>query len=327
LLTWAAVAAACHLPFAEPLAHGLHAGGQAPGSPGEWLDALQRTVAQINPFLLLLMILGLIAVLRSGERGPALLPGLIFLTVGGAYALAMHEAYGMSKYQAQMLPAGALLAAQYLLALSWRRWAAGLGASAAVGAMYLIRGVGDPLAKLGEKVSWLPHWWPLQTTSAIGGTFVVCAVVVLAVRAAGKDADRKGLLRAALLATALGYAATVYFAQARADYSTRYNYGERGMGTAVTALKLGVSPGAPIICPEDVAWYVGDTNFWSPVDYNRAADFRHAPALADFIKRQGIVAVAGGRGAEGSSEGKAAAGLGWPETKGGDYRVWLRPGN
>jgi hypothetical protein len=326
-VSWLGVSRAWGLPSSIPFAHGLHSGGSVAHSAGAWLAFAQRLAACCNPFLLAIGVLGLLQVRATNRQSAAAFPALVALSFGIAYAIGGHEAYGMPKYHAQMLPALTVVGGGALARLPLRPLAGRVAVVAALSALYVVGLVGDPLLGLGERVFWLPPWWPLQTTTMVAGALVVSFVLMLLIsRLRHPRLSMSSIGLAALGCAALAFGGGTYVAQSHADYSTRYNYGERGMGETIGFLDAHLGSNDPVISQEDIAYYTGNRNFWPPVDYSRDFDPANERSIADLVSSRGIVAVVTGRSARGGPLRRAAALQGWERVRMGDYEIALRPG-
>jgi len=324
-VTWRAGSALWGLPFALPFQHGLRSGLAAADSAGYWLMIVQRVIGFCNPYLILLALVVFLGLKGNSVQSlvfPALLAGVLTVT----YSIAAHAAYGFPKYYAQMLPALCVLCGASVAGLEWKGLVRPAVVAALAAALYLTMAVGDPILGLGKGVWWLPAWWPLQSTTAVAGVLVLCILVLLVTLGlAGMPRGWHRLVQTALLCATIAYALGTYTVQSCADYSTRYNYGETGMGSAIDFLRLRVAPGQPVICQEDIAYYVGNHNFWPPVDYNRALDPRSPASVARLIEGEGIAGVVYGRAARRSALANLPLLGDWEHAQFGEYHVLLRP--
>lgn len=173
--------------------------------------------------------------------------GVFYLFVGG-------DGYGFVKYHSPVVPLLALALGAALgpaLARESKPVIFILGAAALAYYLYAVR---DPL------------WWPYQSNEAlevrlmppgeVTKALVLTAAFLLFPLPAILLITKKGGRTLAYVILALASSLALDAWHARADYSHRYNYGERGLAAAADALKA-VPAGEKVIVPIDVAYYDG----------------------------------------------------------------------
>ncbi|HUV85942.1 MAG TPA: glycosyltransferase family 39 protein [bacterium] len=243
------------LPLLEPFKHSL--GRVAAPGGAFWGVVVKRSLRLVLwlglPFLITFFVASLGEVRRRFARvNPAVAYAavaalallLFYLLVGG-------DAYGFVKYHAPLVPLAALvLGATFGPAFAGesKRTVLFLGALAFIYYLLVVR---DPLywpyvAREAKEVLLAPPG-DVNKALALTGAFIILPLVAFVVM------TRRGgrVMSFVILAAAAGPALDVR--HARADYERRFNYGERGLTEAASALRA-VPEYMKLVVPVDVAF-------------------------------------------------------------------------
>jgi hypothetical protein len=281
LATWWLVSARLHLPFWYPFRIMQLEFQEAAGSSRAWkenprvlLDLVSDVALWISPYLVLLFLWAGLARLgdlalrpfsvlwRRVRRQPVegehwgarpvdfvLLAGL---AIGATYLIKLAASF--PKYHISMMPLWAIAVA-YLLArfvprLSW--WEVPVyGVVLAGMAGYFVTFVGDRYVLFQGYTFLFPLLvWP----AALGFAFLVLGAAL------GRSYLPRQLAILGLLLT-LSWSWAVDLVQARANYSTAYNYGTSGQRETAAYLNTILKPDEPYVASRDVAYYTNDSRY------------------------------------------------------------------
>lgn len=273
-VSWAVVAAALNLPFADPFVHNFGSflsdersvSAQKRVLLSAW--GLYTEIIWFSPFLLAL---GAITVvdhipMRASElrnvkiQGPPVFLFAIAVLTVVQYAAIAKVPYGFPKYLGIATPlvsalSGLAIARTYSAVENCQTWLVAAGLIVAVGiGMYAI---GDPyLVSFNEG-----YWSVIKHTAATIGGLALIAVVVATVLVGGRLLPRRQRIALFLLIMLLGTNAGILTHQTTADYSTRYFYGVEGTEDALAATSevyqnLSESERRASVMPVDFGFYI-----------------------------------------------------------------------
>jgi 4-amino-4-deoxy-L-arabinose transferase-like glycosyltransferase len=228
-------------------------------SLGEYFNRQMKIIYWLSPFLCILLLVGWIYTFTKGYRR-GLFPATMGWMILVGYLLVGGDAYGLCKYQQTAVPMLALAVAIPVreqvgaLSLSRKLVFAGVGLLL-VPAFYFL--VGDmlhlpftrtELINLGELTRQAANreliFQTLATLIAFGFLLVIWSF-------------KRDRLIIVPLAMFISMGLVQQWEMGRADYSIGYNYGEEGMMTAVLTAEHYLPPDGLLICPSDIAYYVG----------------------------------------------------------------------
>lgn len=278
LLSWGLYTKMKHIPFWYPFDYlvGSFVTKQLTGSAWERLNLAFRSFTQLSlwwsPFLLLLALIGGFERIKRFFQNRRMIIwdalALFFFSGALAYILVGGITFGFPKYHAPFLPIVSFLLAGYLVYMigeTSKRELMIIALFIAGGVVWCIYLVGDPLLTLNFALRDAMIHDPLNTQNIIRDFLrqiaLSCLLAVVMVTACCLLFMRSGLYRncvLGLMATLLSSWLAMNIIQAKADYLTRFCYGDRETKKMISFLKREISPNDVILATRDIVFYVKD---------------------------------------------------------------------
>ncbi len=317
LFSWWLYTAIKDVPFVYPFEYMIASfmGKQLSGSAWERLNLAFRFFIQLalwwSPFLLLLSLLGGIERIKSFFERPLLIPWdvpILFVFTGIiGYILVGGLTFAFPKYHAPFLPIISFLVVVYfvyIVGIPSKKELWLLGLLMAVGIIWSLFMVGDPLLTLNLTIRDAMIHDPENTQNIVWSFLkqivmfclpAVAAIIVFFLYNKNSNLHRNFVfgLMAALLSSWLAMDIT----QAKADYLTRFCYGEAGTRQMISFIKNKITPNALVLATRDIVYYTkGGAPYWADSVWNSSLKFTEA------IKRPDVRYVVYGVGHHSSSQ-------------------------
>ena len=311
LFSWGLYTAIKNVPFGYPFDYLIASfvSKQLHGSAWDRIIMACRSFMQLalwwSPFLLLLSLFGGIERIKRFFERPRLilwdLPILFVFTGVIGYILVGGTTFAFPKYHTPFLPILSLLVAGYFVHIAGipsKRELWFLGLLMATGIVWSLFMVGDPLLTLNFTIRDIMIHDSGNTQNIIGSFLkqivMSCLLAVAAIIAICFFYKNSHLYRncvlgltAALLSSWLAMDIT----QAKADYLTRFCYGERETRQTVSFLKSKMSPNNLVLATRNIVYYTnGGAPYWEDSVWNSSVKF------AETIKRPDVQYVVYGVG-------------------------------
>jgi len=225
----------------------------------EYFSRQMKIIYWLSPFLCILLLVGWIHTFNKGYRR-GLFPATFGWMILIGYLLIGGDAYGLCKYQQTAIPMLALAVAipirEQVGALSLSRKLTFVGAGLLllpafhflVGDMLHLPFTRTELINLGELTQ------QSANRALIFQTIVTLLAFAFLLVLWSFRRDRL-LIVPLVMFISMGF--VQQWEMAKADYSIGYNYGEEGMMTAALTAEHYLPQDGVLICPADVAYYVG----------------------------------------------------------------------
>jgi hypothetical protein len=278
LLSWGLYTKMKHIPFWYPFDYLIESfvTKQLTGSAWERLNLAFRSFTQLSlwwsPFLLLLALLGGHERIKRFFQNRRMIIwdvlALFFFSGALAYILVGGITFGFPKYHAPFLPILSFLLAGYLVYMigeTSKRELMIIALFIAGGVVWCIYLVGDPLLTLNFAIRDAMIHNPVNAQNILKDFLrqiaLSCLLAVVMVTAFYLLFRRSGLYRncvVGLMATLLSSWLAMNIIQAKADYLTRYCYGDRETSNMLSFIKSKISPNDVILATRDIVYYVKD---------------------------------------------------------------------
>jgi hypothetical protein len=228
---------------------------------------------------------------------------LILFLLSGAigYILVGGITFGFPKYHAPFLPVISLLVAAYTVYKTGQTSARELvifGLLIAGSVAWFIYMVGDPILTLNFAFRDTMIHSPINVPNILAEFLrqigMSCLLAVAAIAVMYLVSRRSGLYRncvVGLTAALLSLWLAMNIIQAKADYLTRYCYGDRETRQMISFLKSKMAPNDLVLATRDIVYYTNNgTPYWADSVWNSSVKF------AETIKRPDVQCVVYGVG-------------------------------
>lgn len=276
LLTWKTYCWFMNVEFLGPFRYAFSAAtsknvltGARDGVIGLGTDII-RFLLWLGPFVILLLAMEVwreaFAYVRSGELTDAAVLTLYVVMVGFVYFIVGGTTFGFPKYHFPMAPIIGIICARGIDTL-WRRFKREdlliLAAIAALVAAYFAFFVGDLLFMFNFSLRQAIVCSRVETKRVIhqlmiGGALSMLPLIVtvpLIKKLQGRLRWGESL-KVALIAIGLAGGLAQNTLQFKADYATRFCYGEKGTLELISYLKAETQDSSQIVAPNDILYYV-----------------------------------------------------------------------